>query len=244
MKLLVIGATSAIAYETARLFAAERAELFLVGRNADRLKAVQDDLRVRGARQVDSFVLDLADLKGHQAMIDAALAALGGLDGVLIAHGTLSDQAACQRSAGKTLDELAINCLSAISILTIIANYFEQQRRGCIAVITSVAGDRGRQSNYVYGTAKGALSIFLQGLRNRLYKAGVAVVTIKPGYVDTPMTAAIKKNALFADPQAVGKTIHRAMKRGTDVVYVPWFWYWIMLLIRNIPERVFKRLKL
>jgi decaprenylphospho-beta-D-erythro-pentofuranosid-2-ulose 2-reductase len=244
MKVLIVGATSAIAYETAKLFAKERAELFLVGRSPEKLAAVQDDLRVRGAKRVEMFPLDLIDLDRHQELIDTAIAALGELDAVLIAHGTLSDQKACEQSAEKTIAELTVNCLSHISLLTILASYFEQRRRGCIAVISSVAGDRGRQSNYVYGTAKGALNVFLQGLRNRLYKAGVSVVTIKPGFVDTPMTAVLKKNALFANPATVGRAIYRAMKRGADVVYMPWFWFFIMAIIRNIPEPIFKRLKL
>ncbi len=244
MKILIVGATSAIAYETAKLFARDRAELFLVGRSPEKLTVVQDDLRVRGAKRVEIFPLDLADLQRHQELIDTALAALGELDSVLIAHGTLSDQRAGEQSAAQTIEQLTVNCLSAISILTILANYFEQRRRGCIAVISSVAGDRGRGSNYVYGTAKGALNVFLQGLRNRLYRSGVAVVTIKPGFVDTPMTAGLKKNFLFASPASVGKTIYNAMNKGGDVVYVPWFWFIIMLLIRNIPEPLFKRMKL
>jgi short-subunit dehydrogenase len=136
------------------------------------------------------------------------------------------------------------NCISVISLLTHLANYFEKQRSGCVAVITSVAGDRGRQSNYVYGAAKGAVNIFLQGMRNRLSKVGVTVLTIKPGLVDTPMTAGLPKNFLFADPAVVGTRIFNAIMRGKEIVYVPWFWRWIMLIIRTIPESVFKRMKL
>jgi short-subunit dehydrogenase len=128
--------------------------------------------------------------------------------------------------------------------LTILAGYFEQQKRGCITVVSSVAGDRGRQSNYVYGAAKGALSVFLQGLRNRLSKSGVAVVTVKPGLIDTPMTATVKKGLLAASAKGVGEGIYRAMKQRKEVVYLPWFWRPIMLIVRNIPEPVFKRLSL
>jgi len=142
------------------------------------------------------------------------------------------------------LKEFTTNCASVISLLRILADYFEQQRRGCIAVISSVAGDRGRQSNYVYGAAKGAVTVFLQGLRNRLYKSGVAVVTIKPGTVDTPMTAGMKKGLLFASASSVGQGIYKAMLARKEVVYLPWFWRPIMFIIRSIPEPIFKKLSL
>ncbi|WP_119070068.1 SDR family oxidoreductase [Aggregatilinea lenta] len=242
MKLLVVGASSAIAHETARCFATDGAALFLVGRSAEKLAAIQHDLEVRGASQVVTYTLDLNDLAQHEAMIDAAFEALGGLDAALIAHGTLPDQAAVQASVEQALQEFQTNCLSAISLLTILGNRFEAQRRGCIAAISSVAGDRGRSSNYVYGAAKSALTVFLSGLRGRLEKSGVAVVTIKPGFVDTPMTAHVKKNPLFAKPDAVGKRIYTAMLKGQDVVYVPWFWRYVMLLIRVLPESMFKKL--
>ena len=242
MKVLVVGASSAIAHETARCFAADGAELFLVGRNADKLTDVQHDLEVRGASQVVTYTLDLNDLAQHEAMIDAAYEALGGLDAALIAHGTLPDQTAVQASVEQTIQEFQTNCLSAISLLTILANRFEQQRRGCIAAISSVAGDRGRSSNYVYGAAKSALTTFLSGLRGRLEKSGVSVGTIKPGFVDTPMTAHVKKNPLFAKPGAVGNRIYKAMLKGQDVVYVPWFWRYVMLIIRVLPEPIFKKL--
>ncbi|MDQ2716503.1 MAG: SDR family oxidoreductase [Chloroflexota bacterium] len=244
MKLLIIGATSAIAYETAKCFVGENAELFLVARDNEKLTTIANDLQVRGARRVETFVLDVTEIDRHQEMFAAALAALDELDMLLIAHGTLGDQRKCELSVAETLQELTTNCTSVIALLTIAANIFEQQKRGCIAVISSVAGDRGRKSNYVYGTAKGALNIFLQGLRNRLSSSGVAVVTVKPGFVDTPMTASFRKGPLFAQPGVVGKAIYQAMKQGRDIVYVPWFWRYIMLIIKSIPERVYKRLSI
>lgn len=244
MKLMIIGATSAIAHETAKHFAADGAELFLVGRDPEKLAVVQHDLEVRGAARVILHTLDLNDLEQHPALISAAYDTLGELDAVLIAHGTLSDQARAQASVEDTLQEFTTNALSTISLLTLLAERFEQQRRGCIAVISSVAGDRGRGSNYVYGAAKGAVSVFTSGLRARLSKVGVSVVTIKPGFVDTPMTAHLKKNPLYASPARVGKRIYAAMLRGEDIVYLPWFWWFIMWIIRHIPERVFKRLSL
>ncbi|PJF44333.1 MAG: short-chain dehydrogenase [Phototrophicales bacterium] len=244
LKILIVGATSEIAHETARLFAADHAELFLVGRNPDKLEAVRDDLLVHGAARVETYALDLANLAQHQAMLDTAIETLGGLDAVLIAHGTLTNQQSAQQSVEETLRELNINFLSVVSLLTPLANYFETQKRGSIAVISSVAGDRGRMSNYIYGTAKAGVSTFLQGLRARLQKSGVSVLTVKPGFVDTPMTAHLKKNPLYASPAKVGAAIYKAMKQQRDVLYTPWFWRYIMLVINNIPEFIFKRTRL
>jgi short-subunit dehydrogenase len=244
MKILIVGATSAIAHETAKFFARDGAELLLVARSADKLEDISNDLRVRGAKKAGTFLLDLNDLDRHQQMIETAVETLGSLDMVLIAHGTLGDQQLCQQSVAKTLEELTTNFTSVISLLTILANYFEQQKHGCIAVVSSVAGDRGRRSNYVYGTAKGAVSIFLQGLRSRLSKSGVAVVTVKPGLVDTPMTASLKKGLLFAQPGKIGKGIYQAMMKGKEVVYLPWFWRPIMAIVKSIPEPVFKKMSM
>ncbi len=243
-KLLILGATSAIAYETAKCFAKDGADLFLVGRNAERLETLATDLKARGASRVETQVQDLADLAQHQELLEHVLSTMGGLDMLLIAYGTLGDQHKCELSVEETLKELTNNALSVISLLTIAANYFEKRRRGCIAVISSVAGDRGRKSNYVYGTAKGALTVFLQGLRNRLSSAGVTVLTIKPGFVDTPMVAGRKKSLLFAKPGPVGEGIYHAMLKKKEVVYLPWFWRPIMLIVTAIPESLFKRLSL
>jgi short-subunit dehydrogenase len=243
-RVLICGATSAIAGATARCFAEAQDLLFLVARDRQKLDAVAADLRVRGAARVETHVMDLADTAAHPGMIDACARSLGGIDTVLIAHGTLPDQAACQRSFAAARAELETNFMSVVSLLTLLGNDFEQRRAGTIAVISSVAGDRGRQSNYVYGAAKGAVSIFMQGLRNRLQRAGVHVLTIKPGFVDTPMTAGFAKNPLWADAASVGRGIYRALCRGNDVVYLPWFWRLVMWLIRLVPERIFKRLRL
>lgn len=240
---LIIGATSAIAQATARHLAARGDRLFLIARTEAKLEAVMQDLRARGA-EVCGAVADLNVFDRHEALLTEATQALGGLDVVLIAHGTLSDQKAGERDYRVTEEELRTNFLSVVSLLTLLANRLEAQRGGTIAVISSVAGDRGRGSNYIYGTAKGALSLFLQGLRNRLHPAGVRVVTLKPGFVDTPMTANVKKNALFASSDTVAQGIVAALDKGRDVVYLPAFWYLIMLLIRAVPERLFKRLKL
>lgn len=243
-KILILGATSAIAESTARLWAAQGHGLYLLGRNAERLAAITADLKIRGAVSVQYAVLDVNDLAQHAAALDVAMVALGGLDVVLIAHGTLGDQKACEQDFSVALHELNTNAISVISLLTHLANRFEAQKQGVIAVISSVAGDRGRQSNYVYGAAKGAVSIFLQGLRNRLHKSGVQVLTIKPGFVDTPMTTSLKKGPLWTSPEAVARSIHDGIEKRRDVIYVPWFWLGIMTVIRLIPERIFKTLKI
>jgi len=233
---LIVGATSAIAEATARIFAQRGDSLYLVGRKTSRLESIAADLKVRGAPVVGIETLDANDMAGHEAMLVRAEQTLGALDTVLIAHGTLSNQRACEASAELTVNEISTNGVSAVALLTHIAQRFESRRSGTIAVISSVAGDRGRQSNYVYGSAKALMSAFLSGLRQRLSKSGVAVITIKPGFVDTPMTAAIPKGGpLWAKPQQVAAGIVKAIDRKATVVYLPWFWALIMLIIRSIP---------
>jgi decaprenylphospho-beta-D-erythro-pentofuranosid-2-ulose 2-reductase len=243
-KILIVGATSAIAQAAARIWAARGDALFLVARDLTRLESIAADLAVRGASRVDYAVTDATELGAHAAVIERAADSLGGLDTALIAHGTLSDQAACQDSVPQMLAEINVNALSVASLLTLLANRFERQCGGTIAVISSVAGDRGRGSNYVYGSAKALVSAFASGLRQRLHRAGVAVVTLKPGFVDTPMTAAFPKGALWAQPARVAAGLVRAVDRRTPVAYLPGFWRPIMFLVRGIPERWFRGLRL
>lgn len=242
---LILGATSAIAIAVAREYAGRSAVLCLVGRNHARLEEVAGDLRARGAEKVAVLEADLVDTSRHDGLLAEAYESIGEIPQVvLVAYGTLGDQKAGEASFEVARRELETNFLSTTSLLTRIANHFETRSSGVIAVIASVAGDRGRKSNYIYGAAKGGLAIFLQGLRNRLASAGVAVVTLKPGFVDTPMTASFKKGALWASPEQVGARIVRAIDRKSDVVYCPWFWRFIMLIICSIPEQVFKKLSL
>jgi decaprenylphospho-beta-D-erythro-pentofuranosid-2-ulose 2-reductase len=243
-RVLILGASSAIAEHTARLFAQRGDRLLLVARNAERLKTTSDDLRVRGASDCDYRVADLTDTSAHAQLLQEATTQLDGLDIVLLAYGTLGDQKACEQDFALALQELQTNCLSVLSLLTLLANLFEQQGQGSIAVISSVAGDRGRQSNYVYGTAKGALSVFLQGLRNRLSKSKVQVLTVKPGFVDSPMTKDFKKGPLWVKPAVIAQGIVKAIDKQKDVVYLPFFWRYIMFVIKLIPEKLFKRLSL
>ena len=243
-RILIVGATSAIAEATARVLAARGHAIYLVARNEPRVAAIAADLAVRGSCRVGSEVLDVNDYAQHQLMLQRAESFLGGLDTVLIAHGTLSDQQACQESVELTLREMQTNGLSVISLLTLVASRFETRCAGTIAVISSVAGDRGRGSNYVYGSAKALVTAFMSGLRQRLRRTAVAVVTIKPGFVDTPMTAAFKKGLLWARPEYVAAGIVRAMDRQSATVYLPAFWLPIMMIIRAIPESLFRRLSL
>jgi decaprenylphospho-beta-D-erythro-pentofuranosid-2-ulose 2-reductase len=243
-RVLIVGATSAIAVEAARAYAERGARLFLTGRDPARLAAVAADLQVRGATQVDTGLLEVTRVDRQPEVIDAAFAALGELDVALLAHGTLPDQARCQQSVAETLRALEVNFSASIALLTLLGNRFEDQRHGTIAVISSVAGDRGRQSNYVYGAAKGGLNTFLQGLRNRLYHSGVGVVTLKPGFVDTPMTGHLPKNPLFAGARRAGRAAYRAIEGSKDIAYIPWFWRPIMVMVKSLPESIFKRLRL
>lgn len=243
-RILIIGATSAIAEATARRFAARGDALFLLGRDAEKLGRICADLRIRGAADTGFALLDANALDQHEARLEQAARALGGLDIVLIAHGTLGDQAAGERDFGVALRELNTNAISVLSLLSHLANRMEAQRAGQIAVIGSVAGDRGRASNYIYGTAKAAVATWCEGLRGRLHRAGVNVLLVKPGFTDTPMTAAFTKGVLWAQPDDIARRIVGGLDRRAGVVYAPAFWALIMLLIRHIPGALFKRLKL
>jgi decaprenylphospho-beta-D-erythro-pentofuranosid-2-ulose 2-reductase len=243
-KILIVGATSAIAEACARQWAQRGDRLCLAARNPQSLAAVADHLKVLGAQGVSTQVLDANDLAAHAALLDEAANAMGGLDTVLIAHGTLTDQPRAQSDAPYALAEIATNGTSVVHLMTLAGERLAAQGHGSIAVISSVAGDRGRQSNYVYGSAKALVTAFASGQRQRLRKLGVNVLTIKPGFVDTPMTAAFKKGPLWARPEQVARDILAGIDGGKAVIYTPGFWRLIMLIIRHIPEFVFVKLAL
>ena len=243
-RILIIGATSAIAEATARLFAQRGDRLYLLARNQERLSCLVEDLKIRGAESVAWRRFDVHEDDAQADALDAAFASLGTLDVAVIAHGTLPDQRACQTDPEAVLAALHANAVSTVLLLTRLANSLEKQQAGALAVITSVAGERGRQSNYVYGAAKAMVSVFLQGLRNWLHRSGVTVLDIKPGLVDTPMTAGFEKGVLWAAPETIAAGIVRALDAGRSVTYLPWFWRYLMFIVRNIPERIFKRLEL
>ncbi|MEO0574375.1 MAG: SDR family oxidoreductase [Pseudomonadota bacterium] len=243
-KVLIVGATSAIAEQCARIWAQRGDALTLTGRDDARLQSIAEDLRARGATTVHTQTFDVTDHAQHANCFEQASTDMQGLDVVLIAHGSLPDQAACEADVAAAMHEIDTNGLSVVSLMSLAANHLAAQSTGTLAVISSVAGDRGRASNYVYGSAKAMVTTFASGMRQRLAKSGVNVVTIKPGFVDTPMTAAIAKGALWAQPDAVARTIVAAIDRGRGEVYVPSFWYLIMFVIRHIPTFIFKRLSL
>jgi len=243
-KVVVFGATSAIAQATARLLAARGAELFLVGRDPEKLQAVADDARTRGAVRVTAVAADLNDASRHGDLLARAVAGLGRIDAVLVAQGLLADSDACDRDPRLVRELLETNFVAPALLCEAAAGRLAAQGSGTIVGISSVAGDRGRQSNYAYGAAKGALTRYLEGLRNRLFRRAVHVLTVKPGLVDSGMTAHLPKNALYAPPSAVARAIVRGVERRRDEVYVPGFWRAIMWIVRHVPEAIFKRLRM
>jgi decaprenylphospho-beta-D-erythro-pentofuranosid-2-ulose 2-reductase len=243
-RILVLGATSGIAEACIRLWAARGDSLYLVGRNADKLAVVVADARTRGASHVDSAITNLDQTAAHSEMLAHAINSLGGLDIAFLALGVLGDQHDAETNFASANQILHTNFSAPVSLLTWLANYTAQRHAGTLAVLSSVAGERGRKSNYVYGSSKAGLTAFVDGLRNRIDREGVRVMTIKPGPVKTAMTEKMKGNAKFADVDAVAATLVKAIDKGTDVVYVPGIWRIIMGVIRAIPEGFFKKLNL
>lgn len=242
--IVVVGATSAMAEAVARLYAVEMANIYLLARNVDRLDLIAQDLKVRGANHVYAEAFDAAAFETHGEIIQRAFNVLQRVDVFLVAHGNLPDQSECEQSAERAVEEITVNGTSVVSLLTHAANRMEAQGSGNITVITSVAGVRGRQSNYVYGAAKGLVSTFLQGLSQRLFKSGVHVLDIKPGFVDTPMTSHLKKGALWAKPDEVAYLIKRRIEKRSNFAYVPTFWWVIMTITKYIPTFIFNRIKM
>jgi short-subunit dehydrogenase len=239
-RVAIFGATSAIAAEIARVYARRGARLFLAGRDPTKLRAL---VEARGELVAGFREVDLAEPGAAGAAVAASIDALGGgLDVAVIAHGLLGDQLASEREIAEAERIIAINFVSVVALLVPLGNHFETAGAGNIAVLSSVAGDRGRPRNYTYGAAKAALNVYLQGLRTRLWSRDVGVHTLKLGPVDTPMTATHEKNLLFARADRVAADIVAAIDTGRAEAYVPWFWRWIMAVVRMLPERVLQRL--
>jgi decaprenylphospho-beta-D-erythro-pentofuranosid-2-ulose 2-reductase len=242
-KLIVLGACSAIAQQVERLAAKDGKELLLVGRSADRLIALRQDLLARGATAALTLTADFEDIPRHQALIEFAAGNFPDFDTVLVAYGSMLNQNEAEHSPELIVRQLHTDLVSMAALLTVFAGYFEARRSGCLAVITSVAGDRPRRANYVYGTAKAAMTYFLVGLRGRLRSVGVRVITIKPGPVRTKMTAHLPQTRIFADPERVARDIYRVLnRRSPEIVYTPFYWRYIMRGLRLLPEFLFNRL--
>lgn len=241
---LIVGATSAIARALSRKLAAAGHDLYLAARDTDELRRLCADLHTRYRVHVAFSVFDIEDTASHDMLLAAVDETLGGLGGIVLASGALGDGTRIREDDAMAAHVLAVNFTGPALLLGRCARMLEAKGHGFIIGITSVAGDRGRQSNYTYGAAKGGLALYLQGLRNRLYRAGVHVMTVKPGFVDTAMTYGLPGMFLVASPEDVATNIMRGLKRRRNVLYTPWFWFGIMWIIRHIPERIFKRLSL
>ncbi len=242
---LSLGATTGIGRAVARELARTRRSLVVAGRDLEELQTLAADLRVRHGVGAVACRVDARAGEELGAFFRECVDAAGGrLEGVVLCFGYAGSQQRAESDWEEAVAIIETNYLSAVRLLNLAADHLKEAGAGFICGITSVAGDRGRQSNYIYGSAKAALGVYLQGLRDRLSGAGVTVTTIKPGFVDTPMTVGRPGLRGLASPQRVARVIRRAIERGRAVVYVPWLWRWIMLLLRLVPERIFRRLRL
>jgi short-subunit dehydrogenase len=232
LRVAIFGATSGIAAALARRFAAAGARIALVGRDCSAIDAAAGDLKVRGAGEIVRISADFSELDRLPQIADVAV----------IAYGTLPEQADLDADPQAAVPMLSLNFVSPSVLAGHLAGRFEAQRAGVIALITSVAGDRGRKSNYFYGAAKGGLQLLAEGLRHRLYPAGVQVLDIRPGFVMTRMTDHLAhRGLLWAEPDRVAGDIQRAIARGSAVLYTPWFWRGILAIVRALPRPLFHR---
>jgi decaprenylphospho-beta-D-erythro-pentofuranosid-2-ulose 2-reductase len=239
---LILGANSDIARAIAHQYASKGYNLYLAARNSSRLEPDVSDIQIRYGREVKILEFDALALDSHQTFYDDISPKP---DIVFCVFGLLGDQKIAEQDWKKAREIISVNYEGALSILHHVANEMEARKKGVIVGISSVAGDRGRASNYYYGSAKAGFTAFLSGLRNRLAKKGVRVVTVKPGFVDTAMTEGLDlPGPLTAQPNEVAKAIYKAVKNRRNIVYTRWMWRYIMLIIRNIPEFVFKKLSL
>jgi len=243
-RVIILGATSAVAEAVARRYAAQKARLVLAARRAEDLATLAGDLKVRGAEEVETFVLDLAQADSGSAF--AAMAqAFGGVDVVVLAYGVLTDQSRAEQDLAYAAAQIRTNFDSAALWCLMAARILEEQGAGSLVVIGSVAGDRGRQSNYVYGAAKAGLGVLVQGLAHRLAKRGARAVVVKPGFIDTPMTSHLPKGGpLWSKPDAIAAVIQKAADRSGPVVYAPWYWRFILLIVRLVPAPIFHKTRL
>lgn len=243
-RIVVIGATSSIARGAAEAFARRGDRLALAGRDTEEVERLAADLRVRTGVEAHAVPFDASDPASHARVIDECADRLGGpIDGVVVCHGFMAAQADASRDPSLVGRMVEANYTSFVTVLNAAAERVRAPG-GFLCAVSSVAGDRGRPSNFIYGSTKAALDAYLEGLRAAQFKRGVTVTAVKPGFVDTAMTWGLPGMFLVASPAAVGKAIERAATRGKAVAYTPWFWRWIMMIIRWIPRPVFNRMKM
>jgi short-subunit dehydrogenase len=244
-RILVLGATSAIAEQWCRLRAAKGDSLLLAGRDADKLAAIANDLTARGAT-AETVVTDLSDVTDADDRFAQWVERLGGLDMIFVAYGILGDQDRAQRDTSALTEGIASNFTSAVVWCELAARTFDTQGTGTVVAISSVAGDRGRRTNYAYGAAKAGLSTYVDGMAHRFAGTGITVVCVKPGFVLTPMTAHIEGRGgpLWATPEQVAGDIEKAIAARAPIVYTRWFWRFVMLIIRLLPRFVFNKMKI
>lgn len=239
---LIIGAKSDIAKEVARVYAKNGYNLYLCARKADELKDLKQDIEVRSGVKVELKEFDIIAYDTHEkfytSLEEKPL-------GVIVVSGYMIEQKLAQKDWSESLNTINVNYTGAVSILNIIANDFETERRGFIVGVSSVAGDRGRKANYIYGSAKAAFSAYLGGLRNRLHESGVSVLTVKPGFVNTKMTENLDlPEKLTAQPEDVANDIYNAQQKGKNILYTKSIWLFVMLIIKHIPEFIFKKMSI
>lgn len=241
----IFGATSSIATAIYKIYAQKNCRILLIGRDPTKLEILKSDQQCRNVpAQILTMVNELTGSIDFYQLVEDAWKLADGIDIAILAYGTLPDQKACENDFELLNDNFDVNFTSPAKLLNALASKFESQGSGSIAVITSVAGDRGRKSNYAYGSAKAGLTTYVDGLRARLFNKSVNVLNIKPGFVSTPMTAHLSQGPLFAKPEKVAGDIARAIESRKNTLYTPFFWHFIMLIVKSIPEIIFKRLNM
>ena len=241
--IVIFASTSGIAQAVAEEFLRKKYKIILCARDEDAIKRQVQDLEIKTDIKIPYIIWDLNDMDEHTKKTDELFEKYS-IDGLFMAAGVMPPQKECETQTEKTIDTFNLNLTAITVILNLFANKFEEQKSGFISCLSSVAGDRGRQSNYIYGAAKAGLTAYLGGLRNRLHKHGILVQTVKPGFVKTEMTAHLDDSLLMVEPKTVAKDIVNGIEKKVDILYTPRFWRYIMSVIKVIPEPIFKRLSL
>jgi len=242
--IIILGATSGIAQATTKELIEDDVYFHLVARNKNKLKIVADDLTARGCGKVDCYEFDFNELNSHEQLVEKISGSLDSIDILFVSYGIMYSQIDCENNVSKAIEQVNSNYTSVVSLLVLFSQRMSQQKCGTIAVVSSVAGDRGRKSNYIYGSAKAGLSIFLEGLRYKLFDKGVNVLTIKPGFVDSPMTSEMKKGLLWVSTEQVARYIVKGIRNKRSTIYTPPFWFLIMMVIKVIPSFIFRKLNI